>query len=154
MPGRKAALVVADQALQDKLVRLIHQSSAQQRLVFRARIVLEAMQGHSNTQIAAQLNVNLSSVSKSGRWADTQTLPLTEMPLENRLHDAPLARQTGADWPRSPMPDHGDCLAPRTMWATDHAVDGAGTRRRSPRAGDCADHFAPPCRAFLKASRP
>jgi putative transposase len=90
MPGRKAAFVIADEVLQEKLARLIQQTSAQQRLVFRARIVLAAMQGSSNTQIAAQLSVNLSSVSKwRGRWADTQRLSLTEMPLERRLTDAP-----------------------------------------------------------------
>ena len=156
MPGRKAALVVADQALQDKLVRLIHQSSAQQRLVFRARIVLEAMQGHSNTQIAAQLNVNLSSVSKwRGRWADTQTLPLTEMPLENRLHDAPRPGKPAQIGPEAlcqimaiACQPPEQCGRPITQWTArelaDEALAQAIVPTISPR------HVG----RFLKASRP
>jgi len=156
MPGRRAVLVVADEALQEKLVRLIHQSSAQQRLVFRARIVLAAMQGQNNTEIAAQLRVNLSSVSKwRSRWADTQRLPLTEMPLEKRLHDAPRPGKPAQIGPEAlcqimalACQPPEQCGRPITHWTrrelADEAIQQAIVPTISPR------HVG----RFLKAGRP
>ena len=156
MPGRKAALVVADEALQEKLVRLIQQSSAQQRLVFRARIVLAAMQGHSNTEIAAQLRANLSSVSKwRSRWAEAQNLTLTEMPLEKRLYDAPRPGKPAQIGPEAlckimaiACQPPKQCGRPITHWTrrelADEAVAQAIVPTISPR------HVG----RFLKAGRP
>jgi len=156
MSGRKAALVVADEALQEKLVRLIQQTSAQQRLVFRARIVLAAMQGHSNTEIARQLSVNLSSVSKwRGRWADNQRLPLTEMPLEKRLTDAPRPGKPAQIGPEAlckimaiACQPPQQCGRPITQWTArelaDEAIAQAIVPTISPR------HVG----RFLKAGRP
>jgi len=156
MPGQKAALLVADEVLQEKLVRLIHQSSAQQRLVFRARIVLAAMQGHDNTQIAAQLGANRSSVSKwRGRWADTQNLPLTEMALEKRLNDAPRPGKPAQIGPEAlcqimalACQPPEQCGRPITHWTrrelADEAIAQAIVPTISPR------HVG----RFLKAGRP
>lgn len=87
---RQAAPVRADDVLRQELVRLIHRSSAQQRHVCRARIILEAMQGLDNVSIARKLQMNVCSASKwRQRWIATQTIPLSELALEGRLDDAP-----------------------------------------------------------------
>ena len=87
---RRPTPVQADEAMQQELVRLIHRASAQQRLVFRAHIILAAIQGLDNRSIARKFGIHVCSASKwRQRWIATQHIPLSELPLEARLEDAP-----------------------------------------------------------------
>lgn len=87
---RKAALVLADELLRQELLRQTRCASTQQRFVLRSRIILAAMQGLNNREIAHQLQINISSVAKwRGRWAEVQTVPLSELSVVARLRDAP-----------------------------------------------------------------
>ena len=59
-------------------------------MVQRARIVLAAAQGHTNVQIASELDINVDTVRLwRDRWAGLQGIDLASLSLTERLQDAP-----------------------------------------------------------------
>ncbi len=58
--------------------------------MLRARIVLAAGQGHSNAQIARELDINVDTARLwRDRWASLQGVDLETLRVEDRLQDTP-----------------------------------------------------------------
>ena len=73
-----------------ELERLVRRHSTPQQLAVRAQIVLAAANGANNCQIARQLEVSLDMVRRwRERWLALQPASLDDLPLAERLTDAP-----------------------------------------------------------------
>ena len=90
MRGPKPApltLAVAERAALDQFVR---RHTTPQQLALRARIVLAAGAGHANAHIARDLGVTLDTVRLwRRRWRALQAIALADLPVADRLADAP-----------------------------------------------------------------
>jgi putative transposase len=74
------------------LASLVRRHGTPQQLALRARIVLAAADGANNCQIARQLEVSLDLVRRwRERWRVLQPAALDDLPLADRLTDAPRA---------------------------------------------------------------
>lgn len=72
------------------LQRLAHAHTTPQQVAQRARIVLAAADGMPNEQIAGALGVSVPTVRTwRGRWVGVQAVALADLPLIERLSDAP-----------------------------------------------------------------
>jgi|SRR5579859_1598309 len=82
-------LTVEEQAALEMLVRT---HSTPQQVALRARVVLAAAAGLNNAQIARQYSVSLDLVRLwRDRWRALQAVSLADLPVEDRLSDAPRA---------------------------------------------------------------
>lgn len=82
-------IVLADAARQE-LAQLVGRHTTPQQIALRARIVLAAADGANNCQIARQLAVSLDMVRRwRERWLLLQPASLDDLPLAERLTDAP-----------------------------------------------------------------
>jgi putative transposase len=89
-PHPPAVTLTADERL--ALETLEHRHATPQQLALRARVVLAAADGLNNAQIARQLTVSLDLVRLwRERWRGLQAVALAELPVEERLRDAPRA---------------------------------------------------------------
>jgi hypothetical protein len=90
MPGPKPPEVVLTSAEQRELERLVSAQKTGQALVRRARVVLLAAMGYSNTAIAEQVPMDVEAVGLwRRRWVALKQIPLEEMNVATRLADAP-----------------------------------------------------------------
>jgi len=90
MPGPKPPEVVLTGAERRELERLVSAQKTGQALVRRARVVLLAAMGYSNTEIAEQVPMDVEAVGLwRRRWVALKQLPLEEMHVAKRLADAP-----------------------------------------------------------------
>ncbi len=97
MAGPKPPAVNLSEAEQQGLEKLIKAHSTPQQLVLRARIVLTASQGRNNEQVGRELHVGVDMVRHwRQRWLAGQGIPLTELSVEERLHDLPRAGKPSA----------------------------------------------------------
>src|SRR5258708_24269267 len=72
------------------LQRLVRAHTTPQQVALRARIVLAAADGANNEQIARQLGVSVPTARTwRGRWIGLQACTLADLPLAERLSDAP-----------------------------------------------------------------
>ncbi len=70
--------------------RLVRRHTAPQQRALRAQIVLAAADGANNCQIARQFDVSLDTVRRwRERWLMVQPVSLDDLPLVDRLTDAP-----------------------------------------------------------------
>ena len=91
MPGPQALPINLSEAAITGLTKLIKAHQTGQQIVLRARIILAAGQGHSNSQIARDLGVDVDTVRLwRQRWQLLGPIPLSELSIEERLED--LAR--------------------------------------------------------------
>ena len=91
MPGPKAIEVVLSHDEQKGLEFLVRRHHTRQQIALRARIVLLAGQGQSNSAIVRELAVDLSTVQRwRKRWVQSQGIELDDLSAEDRLED--LAR--------------------------------------------------------------
>jgi transposase len=67
MPSAQAKPLHASSLQQELLQQMVHRTTSAQRLVKRAHIILEALQGTSNTSIAQHLHIDYETVR---RWRD------------------------------------------------------------------------------------
>jgi putative transposase len=67
MPNPQASVLEVSPLQSQQLERLVHRSTAAQRLVKRGHIILEAAKGASNSQIVRQLQMGYETVR---RWRD------------------------------------------------------------------------------------
>ncbi len=90
MRGPKPPMIELADAERQELERLVRRHTTPQQLALRARIVLAAADGANNCQIARQLDVSLDMVRRwRDRWLALQPASLEDLPLADRLTDAP-----------------------------------------------------------------
>jgi putative transposase len=69
---------------------LVRRHNTRQQIALRARIVLLAGQGKSNSAIVRQLDVNMGTVQRwRKRWVQAQGIDLDDLSAEDRLEDLP-----------------------------------------------------------------
>lgn len=91
MPGPKALVINLSTEAVSGLTKLIKAHQTPQQIALRARIILAADQGQSNSQIARELGVNGGTVRLwRQRWQLLEPIPLDELSVRERLED--LAR--------------------------------------------------------------
>jgi transposase len=90
MPGPKAIQVVLSEEEEKSLEFLVRRHHTRQQIALRARIVLLAGQGESNSAIVRKLAVDLSTVQRwRKRWVQSQGIELADLSAEDRLEDLP-----------------------------------------------------------------
>lgn len=90
MPGPKPPEIVLSREQRRDLERLVSAHKTAQALVRRARVVLLAAMGYSNTDIAEQVPMDVEAVGLwRHRWAALCGIPLADMDVTARLADAP-----------------------------------------------------------------
>ena len=90
MPGPKAIEVVLSEEEQKGLEFLVRRYHTRQQIALRARIVLLAGQGQSNSAIVRELAVDLSTVQRwRKRLVQSQGIELDDLSAEDRLGDLP-----------------------------------------------------------------
>src|SRR5437899_12780879 len=89
MPKRATKVVLSEQE-REALVQITKRHRSQQQQALRARMILAAAQGNSNTQIAHELHINVDAVRLwRDRWVGLQGIDLDTRSLVERLQDAP-----------------------------------------------------------------
>lgn len=92
MRGPKPPAISLTSDERQNLELLSRRHRTPQHLALRARIILAAASDLNNAQIARQEDVNVDTVRHwRNRWLLLQSLPLTELSVEERLADAPRA---------------------------------------------------------------
>jgi putative transposase len=90
MPGPKLPAVEVTAEERAELERIVRRHTAGQQLVERARIVLLASDGLSNSAVARTMDVHIDTVRKwRRRWCRTRGVPLADLSITARLEDAP-----------------------------------------------------------------
>jgi len=90
MRGPKPPAIELAAAERDELEHLVRRHTTPQQLALRAQIVLAAAAGANNCQIARQVDVSLDMVRRwRQRWLVCQAATLEDLPLTERLTDAP-----------------------------------------------------------------
>ncbi len=90
MRGPQPPPVRLSEAERRALEALVRQRRAPQQLVVRARIVLAAAAGQSNSQIARQVGVDVATVRLwRTRWSGLAAVPAADLSVAGRLADAP-----------------------------------------------------------------
>ncbi len=90
MRGPKPPAIELADAERQELEAFTRRHATPQQLALRARIVLAAADGANNGQIARQLDVSLDMARRwRERWLILQPASLHELPIAERLSDAP-----------------------------------------------------------------
>lgn len=90
MPTWRAPEVVLSEHERIGLERLVRAYSTGQQLATRARLVLLAADGLTNTQISTTLGIDFDTASDwRRRWRGLRDVPLEEVSVAERLADAP-----------------------------------------------------------------
>ena len=90
MRGPKPPAIELTETERHELEGLARRHSTPQQLALRAQIVLAAADGANNCQITRALTVSLDMVRRwRERWLACQAASLEELPLAERLTDAP-----------------------------------------------------------------
>ena len=90
MPGPKAIVINLSDEAKIALTKLVKAHQSGQQMVLRAWIILAADQGHNNTQIARDLDVDVKTVGLwRQRWQTLAPIPLSELSAVERLEDLP-----------------------------------------------------------------
>lgn len=90
MPGPKLPAVEVTVEERAELERIVRRHTAGQQLVERARIVLLASDGLSNSAVARTMDVHIDTVRKwRRRWCRIRGVPLADLSITARLEDAP-----------------------------------------------------------------
>ena len=90
MPGPKALEVNLSEKEKKALLQLVRRHSISQQIALRARIILLAGQGRSNSAIVKQLQVSIGTVQRwRNRWVKAQGISLDNLKAEYRLEDLP-----------------------------------------------------------------
>jgi transposase-like protein len=87
---KQATVIVLGKQEQEGLLQITRRHRSEQQLVKRARIVLAAAQGYSNTRIAREVDIHVDTVRLwRDRWAGLQGIDLETLSMAERLQDAP-----------------------------------------------------------------
>ena len=97
MKGPKPPAVNLSEAERQGLDKLVKAHGTPQQIALRARIILTASQGLNNEQVGRELHVGVDMVRQWRQcWLGGQAIPLTELRVEERLHDLPRAGKPSA----------------------------------------------------------
>jgi putative transposase len=89
MPKRATQVVLSEKE-QEGLVQITKRHRSEQQQAQRARIILAAVQGNANAQIARELQIHVDTVRLwRDRWVGLQGIDLETLSLAERLQDAP-----------------------------------------------------------------
>lgn len=87
---KQATKITLSEKEREGLTKIITRHKSEQRLVLRATIVVHAAQGHSNAQIARDMQINVDTVRLwRDRWFGLQGVDLDTLSIEDRLTDVP-----------------------------------------------------------------
>ena len=90
MPTPKAQVVKLSEKERQELERLVSKHQTGQQMALRARIILAANSGQTNTAIAQKHEVKHDTVKLwRNRWVKLQDISLDDLSVEQRLSDAP-----------------------------------------------------------------
>jgi transposase len=90
MPTPQATTVNLNEEEQTGLDQLVRRHNVGQQIALRARVILAAGQGKTNSAIAGALAVSINLVQRwRTRWAKAQTISYDDLSIEDRLQDAP-----------------------------------------------------------------
>ncbi len=90
MPGPKPIEIKLSSGEQEALEKLINRHKTSQQIARRARIVLAAAHGKSNSQIVRELGVSMNTVRLwRERWVLLQPILLSDLTAQERLTDLP-----------------------------------------------------------------
>jgi len=90
MPTPKAQVVKLSEKEHQELERLVSKHQTGQQMALRARIILAANSGQTNTAIAQKHKVKHDTVKLwRNRWVKLQGISLDDLSVEQRLSDAP-----------------------------------------------------------------
>jgi putative transposase len=90
MRGPKPPTVTLSPAERAALAQVVRRHTTPQHVALRARIVRAAGAGHPNAHIARDGAVTLDTVRRwRGRWLARQAITLADLPVADRLADAP-----------------------------------------------------------------
>jgi putative transposase len=90
MRGPKPPEIVLTREERTALEALIRRHTTPQQMALRARIIVAASEGQNNCQIARDLGVHMETARVwRMRWLGMQAASLEDLPLEERLIDAP-----------------------------------------------------------------
>ena len=90
MPTPKAQVVKLSEKEQQELEKVVSKHQTGQQMALRARIILMASSGQSNTAIAEKYEVTTKTVNLwRNRWVKLQDISLDDLSTEDRLRDAP-----------------------------------------------------------------
>ena len=134
------------------LERLVSAHKTGQALVRRARVVLLAAMGYSNTDIAEQVPMDVEAVGLwRRRWAALRGIPLDEMSVAKRLADAPRPGAVPRLSARAGVPDPGAGLrAAERLGSTNQPMEPPRAGRRDRASRDHRPHLAAPCVAVVE----
>ena len=90
MPTPKAKVVKLSEKEKQELEKLVSKHQTGQQMALRARIILAASSGQTNTTIAQKYEVKHDTVKLwRNRWVKLQDISLDDLSVEQRLSDAP-----------------------------------------------------------------
>jgi len=90
MPSPKATKVNLSEEEQKSLEQLTRRHNIGQQIALRARIILSAGQGQTNSAIVRQLQVSIGTVQRwRNRWVKAQGISYDDLSAEDRLQDMP-----------------------------------------------------------------
>lgn len=90
MPTPKAQEVKLSEKEQQELEKLVSKHQTGQQMALRARIILAANSGQTNTALAQKYEVKHDTVKLwRNRWVKLQDIALEDLSVEQRLSDAP-----------------------------------------------------------------
>jgi Homeodomain-like domain-containing protein len=90
MPGPLPPAIDLSAEARQALDALERRHTVPQQVAVRARIIQLAAAGLNNCQIARHLGLDVGTVRLwRGRWLGLQGVPLADLPIEDRLTDAP-----------------------------------------------------------------
>ena len=90
MPTPKAQEIKLSEKERQELEKLVSKHQTGQQMALRARIILAASSGRTNTAIAQKYEVKHDTVKLwRNRWAKLQDISLDDLSVEQRLSDAP-----------------------------------------------------------------
>ncbi len=90
MPGRKAKPIELSKVVRETLEKLVARHTTGQQKAQRARILLKAAEGKTNTAIAKELTISVDMVALwRERWLMLAAVGLDDLSVEERLEDLP-----------------------------------------------------------------
>ncbi len=90
MAGRKPKTIELSEVVRETLEKLVARHTTGQQKAQRARIILKAAEGKSNTAIAQELTISVDMVALwRERWLVLAAVGLDDLSVEERLEDLP-----------------------------------------------------------------